>query len=333
MSDSTEDTVRAREEAAGWFARFSHLSVSSETLQEWREWRRDPANVAAYDKVQATWDRARSLAANPKYRDETAGLLQRYPARRARTRRLPRELPWALATASVLALAVGVAMWIGFQQQPNFSTKVGEQRLVVLADGSHVRLNTDSAIRVRYNPEERRVTLLRGEAFFEAAHNAKQPFIVDADGAQVRAIGTKFDVRRESNAVQVTLLEGKVGVADRVGGGATTLIPNQQLTVTSRGISPPRSANAAEASGWTTGRLTFRGVPLQDAIAEVNRYASHRIVLEGPTALAQQPLSGVFDTSDTLAFVSAVSGIYDLQAVTTPEGAVRLSPRAKPSEG
>jgi transmembrane sensor len=114
---------------------------------------------------------------------------------------------------------------------------------------------------------------------------------------------------------------------------AAVLSPNLELTVTPAGITAPRSTDADEVAGWTSGRLTFRGMALQDAIAEVNRYAVHKIELGGDAALAQQPISGVFDAGDTNAFVSAVTLEFDLQSAAAPGGSIRLSPRqASPGE-
>lgn len=180
---------------------------------------------------------------------------------------------------------------------------------------------------MRFRRDERRVVLGRGEAFFEAAHDATRPFVVEADGARVRAIGTKFDVRRDANAVKVTLLEGQVRVVRADHPAVAILNPNQQLTVTDAGLTAPRAADAREAAGWTSGRLTFHGTALEDAIAEVNRYAVHRIALAAPASVARQPLSGVFDTGDTGAFVTAVALEFDLTSTAGPDGAIRLTPR------
>jgi transmembrane sensor len=197
-----------------------------------------------------------------------------------------------------------------------------------------VRLNTDTALRVSLRRDVRRVTLLRGEAFFEAAHDAARPFIVTADHAEVRAIGTKFDVRRDPQAVRVTLLEGRVQVASETAPHPAILTPNQQLTVTRRGVSAPRAADPAEAAGWTTGRLTFHGVPLADAVAEANRYTRRRIVLDVGPEVARRPVSGVFDAGDTAALAAAVSQLFDLQPRAGPDGMIHLAaPAEKASAG
>jgi transmembrane sensor len=127
--------------------------------------------------------------------------------------------------------------------------------------------------------------------------------------------------------VRVTLLEGSVRVAETESLKAAVLAPNQALTVTPAGLTAPQAIDADEATGWASERLTFHGVALQDAIAEVNRYAAHKIELSGPVSLAQQPMSGVFDTGDINQFVSAVKLEFDLQSAAGSGGSIRLSPR------
>ncbi|WP_372784836.1 FecR family protein [Phenylobacterium sp.] len=327
MSNPAADVARVQSEAAGWFARLNQLSITTDELRDWRDWKRDEANAAAYAKVEAAWAAAGALSKRPAIQAETAEILQRRPSQTPAHVTFRRYGLPAAITATVVTLGVAVA-WLNFQPQPSFTTRVGEQRLVVLDDGSRVRLNTDSVLRVRFRKAERRVILARGEAFFEAAHDAARPFIVEADGTRVHAIGTKFDVRRDGDAVRVTLLEGKVKVAQKDTAGSATLIPNQQLTVADGRVSAPHPTDAAEAAAWTSGRLTFRSVALEDAIAEVNRYAAHKVVLDGPPALGRQPITGVFDTGDTKSFADAVGVLLDLSAKSDSDGVLRLTPRA-----
>lgn len=319
---STSAAEQAETEAAAWHARLSRPAVTTDALREFKAWKADPANAAAYRHVEETWARAGALAHDPEIRRLTQATLAARPPR-------PGRRPWPAAglALAVLAVVIGLGGWMLLQASgTRYSTGVGEQRLIVLEDGSRMRLNTDSVVRVRFTRGERRVTLARGEAFFEVAHNPARPFIVAADDAQVRALGTKFDVRREPQAVQVTLLEGRVRV-DHDARPAATLDPDQTLTVSPQGVSRPRTVDAAAAANWTTGRLTFRGLPLAAAVAEVNRYTSHKIVLEGPPALAQQPVSGVFDVGDPQAFAAAAASLLDLAAKPQPDGAIRLTPR------
>jgi len=90
-----------------------------------------------------------------------------------------------------------------------YSTPVGEIASVPMRDGSKVTLNTDSQIRVTLTDSERRVDLKYGEAFFEVSKDPKRPFVVNAGGKRVIAVGTQFSVRRDANDIQVVVTEGR----------------------------------------------------------------------------------------------------------------------------
>src|SRR5690606_31466403 len=154
-----------------------------------------------------------------------------------------------------------------------YVTAVGEQREITLLDGSHVRLDTDTRMRVRFNEGTRRILLDRGQALFEVAHRAQQPFVVQAGDTEVTALGTRFDVRRSADVrgARVTLVEGSVAVTggDGVNRRDWRLQPGEQLNTAARSAKP-RSVDVTVATSWAKGRLVFQNTPLQDAVAEVN---------------------------------------------------------------
>jgi transmembrane sensor len=321
MSDQA-DLTRAEAEASDWFTVLKRTKISIQALDEFWDWKRDPTNADAFKRVERAWKASGRLANDPDIKAAAAEASRRNPLPRATVRW---QAGFPVAAAVVIALAAG-SIWYMQSAATSYATRVGEQRLVALSDGSHVRLNTDSQISVRFRQGERRVVLEKGEAFFDVAHDAGRPFVVAADGIHVRALGTKFDVRRDAAAVQVTLLQGRVQVA-QTGQPMAELTPNQQLTATPQGLSAPRAADAAEASSWTTGRLRFRDVPLRQAVAEVNRYSSRKVVLEGSPSLAAEPVSGEFDVGDTGAFVTALTVSFDLQESGSSPAEIRLVPR------
>lgn len=320
----SERRDRAREEAAAWFARLGRQAVTTDALRRFRDWRSRPANAAAYAEVEATWSKAGDLRHDPELMAATAAALDRRSFR-ARLAGLGPPPPLAWGGTALALLAVAAALTFGpAALAPAYDTGVGEQRLVVLEDGSRVRLNTDSRVRVRFAGDRRRVDLLRGQAFFEVAHDADRPFTVDAGSAEVRALGTRFDVRRLDGTVQVTLVEGAVRVApeDSPAGAAPsawTLAAGQQLTVAPGRPAAPRPTDAAGATSWTTGRIVFRETPLAAAVAEVNRYSPRKVVLDAP-GLAAAPVNGVFDTGDTEAFVAAATSLFGLEARRPAKG-------------
>jgi transmembrane sensor len=235
---------------------------------------------------------------------------------------IPRRLFRLRALAASLALVVaGALTWHVSTPGPHYRTPVGGLASVPMADGSKVTLNTDSAIRLAVTERERRVQLERGEAFFEVAKDPTRPFVVSVGSKRVIAVGTKFSVRRTGNDVRVFVTEGKVrfeddslGPASRDTVGSADPLPDASSD--SGSAKPnriaPNDSNAmlltagtitrAGDSGvivqdrplpevedylsWRSGYLTFRDIPLADAVVEFNRYNERQIFIQDPTVAA-----------------------------------------------
>lgn len=339
MSLSSPLADRAKEEAAAWFARLNTRSISAAALEEFRIWRQTPGNREAYAAIEALWRKGGTLKGDP---DMDAAVSAAF----ARTRRAN---PWQRILAALrsrpltsfgAAVVAAVAVFAGVQiidARSVYSTGVGEQRLVRLEDGSRVRLDTQTRLKAHFSSGVRRVELDRGQAFFEVAHDAGRPFIVDAGQTDVRAIGTRFDVRRDDGRVRVTLVEGAVEVRaaepsnDAAPDRSWTLKPGEQLTTGSQ-PAVKTAVDVAAATSWTTGRITFHAVPLTAAIAEVNRYSKQKIELDAADVGAI-PVTGVFDSGDTDAFVAAVSDLHGLRAIRQADGAIHLTAQPEPTPG
>jgi transmembrane sensor len=324
MSDQGLQSSPVDREAAAWFARLKSRHVSNATLRAFWAWRDTAAHATAYERVEAAWATAGDLAKDPEIAAATRAAYAPPPLRVAKVTWSPISPPRLGLLAPAVAVSVLGLTWFTLTRPPTYATKVGEQRTVLLSDGSKVRLNTDSRIRVRFRTGERDIDLLRGEAFFEAAHDATRPFVVQAADARVRALGTRFDVRRDPDGVWVALVEGKVHVTQDRRPAAAVLAPNPQRKVSATGISPPHATDAADATSWTAGRLIFHDVALRDAVAQVNRYAVRKIELD--PALGQDALSGSFNTGDTEAFVLAVKAMFGLRTVAGDGDTIRLAP-------
>lgn len=322
MSPAQTDGDKAAREAADWFARLNSLSITSRALEDFQRWRQSPANDAAYERMEALWEVGGRLKGDPDTRRDVAAAL----ARGARRRRFGfLWTPRARTAYGVAALAAGalLAVTLVLGQGDTYSTGVGEQRLVSLQDGSRIRLDTDTRLVVTFNDVGRQVRLVQGQAFFDVAHDATRPFVVKADQTAVRALGTRFDVRRVDEDVKVTLVQGAVEVTEARSDKAWRLQPGQSIS-TEAPVPAPRPVDVAAATSWTSGRLTFRSMPLHQAVAEVNRYSREKVVVDA-ARLQTVTVSGVFDVGDTEAFVVAVCDLFELR----PErgrGEIRLTP-------
>ncbi|WGM45847.1 hypothetical protein KOAAANKH_00711 [Brevundimonas sp. NIBR10] len=318
MSDQQRRVAKADAEAASWHTRLANRSVSTDMITEFYAWRQNPLNDEAYAKVQTMWSRAKVLEGQPDIQTAIADAL-------ARKKTPDRRAVWigALVASTGIALAIGGTYW--FQGRSAYATDVGEERLVQLDDGSTVRLDTGSSIKVAFSGGQRRIELEGGRALFTVAHDTSRPFIVLAGATQVRAVGTVFDVRRAEAGVTVSMVSGLVEVSgpDLPAGPPKRLAAGQRALVSPQGLQT-QTINVADATSWADGRLVFRGTPLGQAVDEVNRYLTDKIVL-APGTPRSQPVSGVFHTSDRAAFVSAVCELFQLTAEADPDGSVRLT--------
>lgn len=306
----------ADDQATNWIARLGTRTIALATIQEFAKWREDPANAEAYRRAEQLWSRTGELADDP---DIQAALAQ---AQHRRPRRFSAKQIAAagLTTALAASLVVGAFFW---QIRDSYATEVGEQRSLQLADGSRVRLDTASKIRVRFTEGERRIELAEGQAFFEVAHNPARPFVVMTTNASVTAVGTVFEVRRVGPETRVVLVSGAVDVAQASTPRAPQrLLPNQQTAIRS-GKAKISTVDADTATSWIDGELTFTDTPLAEAVGEVNRYLTAPIILDAPAA-ANTPINGVFRSGDRTAFVSAAAHLFNLKAIREADGKVRL---------
>lgn len=313
--------ARAAREAAEWLARLNSRAVTTEDLNAFYEWRRDPDNAAAYAAGETLWHEARGLGDDRDIAEAVRAALER--PRLARGRRLGRRT--VLAGGALAAFAGGGAWWL-LGRGTDYRTAIGEQLLIALDDGSRMRLNTDSAASVHFTAGERAVALTRGQALFEVAPDPQRPFRVTSPQFVVAALGTQFEVSAiDGRPGRVLLLEGRVAVEPGSGAWRRTLGGRGDTLTMSSGSPPVVGREDVElATSWTTGRLTFRSMPLGAAIAEVNRYSRTQIELQAPGHQAVQ-VDGVFETGDPDAFIAAVTALYPLRAHRLDAGRILLT--------
>ena len=238
--------------------------------------------------------------------------------------------PWPL-TSIAASLTIVIAYLWGMHTVGGpitFSTNIGGFQRIVLKDRSVIELNTDSEVRVALTPHLRRVELIRGEAFFEVAHDAVRPFIVSAGRTAVRAVGTKFDVRRLGNSVEVTVDEGKVSVGepsllesqgDLLAISIPLLTAGQSALASGDGVQlkqiPKREM--ARKLAWQNQMLEFDSDTLADVAAQFNRYNRRQLVIADPR-LAALRIGGYFRPTNLDAFIHVLQSDFGISV--NPDG-------------
>ena len=232
----------------------------------------------------------------------------------------------ALALAATLVLLVGVS-WFAWLRPQRFETGFGEQRSVLLADGSRVTLNTASKIEVELRKDHRVIRLLAGEALFDVAHDAARPFDVYTGDSILRAVGTRFDVDMRADRTTVTIVEGIVsltqGLPEALPHGNTPLLEARDRVVIGHAGPGARQhgVHLDAVTSWTQRKLIFERRPLGEVVEEFNRYNRARIVIESERLRAQE-ITGVFQTNDPDSFLSFLSGIPGVRVRDEPAGHV-----------
>jgi transmembrane sensor len=313
--------------AATWFARLQGDAVLVEERRAFERWlAADPRNAEAWDRCRRVWSDLSLLESDPALdalRADALGAGVDAP------RRLNRRGLLAVAAGVVAVVGTGAilgrdlltkagSLGGGASAEPTFTTAVGELATFHLADGSVVTLSTDSAVKVNPWDRERRLTLVRGQAFFKVAKDAARPFVVAVGDKLVTAVGTAFDVRMDSGRLSVTLVEGRVRIAGPSPRGDRMV----EMSAGSRFVAADAadwniaSVDTAKESSWLQGRLVFDGEPLSAVVAEMNRFSVRKLRVSD-AKVAATPVSGVFKTGQVDAFVAALRsyGLADVGQV------------------
>jgi transmembrane sensor len=220
-----------------------------------------------------------------------------------------RRAMWvASGLAAALLLTVGVS-WLALSPPQQFQTRVGEQRSVMLADGSRITLNTASRVEVRLGTDRRNIELLEGEALFDVAPDSKRPFEVRVGNVLVRAVGTEFNIDRRASRTVVTVIEGHVSVAP-TGARAKELrelAMGDRVVIGGEGVGQiEKGIDLTEATAWTHHELVFRRRALGEIAEEFNRYNVARLQIRSPT-LQRREVTGIFRTDDLGSFVAILA--------------------------
>lgn len=285
---STSGDQERREAAIDWLSRVRTGAMTRADRDAFDIWlSADEANRAAFEKAFSLWRDLKGLS---------------IPAAAAASRR-PR---WPLAAASLAAILLLAYFGndLAILWRADFSTGVGELKTVTLEDGSRIELNADTAIAEHYSGDRRRLTLLKGEAWFAVASDPVRPFVVEAAGGTTTALGTSFDIAMSAGRAQVSVTEHKVAVA---AAGRTAVVEEGQQV--SYGSDLPalaaHPADVEDEAAWRRGYLIFHDKPLADVVAAVNRHFHGRILIMTPS-IRDRKINGLFRTSEPLESIRAI---------------------------
>lgn len=328
MTDSLDPASLSdpRDAAAYWFGRVRSERMDEAERQRFEAWRRaDPSHDLEYRRACGIWngfalvdaDRLRALATEP---------APTSPARRA-TRR---PLLAGLGLACAVAAAVGVT-WPQWRGGPAgftaaYATQAGQREQATLPDASILDLNTATRLTVHLYDDRRVIVLDAGEATFSVTPDPGRPFYVEAGPAVVRVTGTRFNVRRTGDAVDVAVESGAVEVrAGHWWNRSQVLLGGGQgaRALADGELSPPRAVDVSSLLAWHAGRLVLRDQALADAVSELNRHGGKAIRIANAD-LGRLRISGVFSVDKPQAFLELLPAIAPVRVRVDADGGATI---------
>lgn len=299
----------ANRQAGEWLARLHADDRGAEDEAAFRAWlRADPSHQDAFERASMVWDAVPGLSTT----DFTPAPT---PAPVARVSRR-----MVLAGGGAAVVAAGLTLGWREAYAGVYRTGIGEQRRLVLEDGSRVTLDTDTQIRFRLRNDVRMLRLEVGRVDLDIAADPR-PFVIDLGARRAMARGGRLDLRRAGDAMALTAIQGSARVD--TAGAALTLAPGNRIAMAAGRADRVDQPELDDLVAWQSGRLAFRDETLATAAAEMNRYSTHALVIADPHAAALR-LSGVYRVGDSEAFARSLALLLPVRVASDGE-TIRIS--------
>ncbi len=226
----------------------------------------------------------------------------------------------ATATGALAACAIAVItvpqFWLS-QGRYAVTTRPGEQRHIVLRDGTRITLNGSSILTLDHN-DVRTAQLDRGEALFSVRHDPKAPFAVIVGSNRIEDVGTVFNVLRRGKGVSVEVAQGAVvynpaqqAIALRVG---QTLSDSGETSPVEVGTRAPD-----EIGTWSRGRLTYHETSLAAVADDLARNIGEPVTVD--PAIASRQFTGVIQVErNRKTLFARLAAVLGLDARRTVKG-------------
>lgn len=308
-----EDSDSIDAQAASWFAR-NRNSAERADRKAFAAWYADPAHARAYVEFEQLW--------------ADLAQLQQLNKPVVLPKRKPPVLRPTLAMAAAvlcatLATQIGAPRALYHSQVAAHATGM---RTLNLPDGSTLNVNANTRVRVDFTAHQRIVHLDKGQVYIEVAADKERPLYVQAGEANVRVVGTGFDVRRSQQQLVVSVAHGQVAFAPDAKSPVALLGAQQRATYSyAKGTLQEQTLTAEEVADWRSGHLSFRNRDLASLIDELSLYRP-QAPLQVNHAVAQLKVSGSLDVNDPDALLNALPALLPVKTVASADGIVRIEP-------
>ncbi|OZO00954.1 histidine kinase [Pseudomonas sp. IB20] len=294
MSDTHS---QIEEQAAEWMLRLHEGDLSEAQRMAFECWKQQgPHYAAAAERMEAVISRMQALRG------------KKSPARAAlnaafthQTSRRSKHNLRALVLACSLAIPAAALLTSPYPQQwmADVRNGPGQWQTLQLADGSTLTLNGTSAANLHFDQQQRRIELLQGEILVDVAHDSARPFIVQTPQGTLRALGTRFVVKREGDVTVLSMLQSRVAAHSansqqtvEVDAGSRALMNSNEVRLSDS--IDPASINEA----WRRHQLVVENRPLPEVLDEIARHRSGHLQFDR-AALQNLRVSAVIALDDS----------------------------------
>ncbi len=332
-----------KNQALQWYVRMRSPDVLDEERQNHSNWlSQDAAHQEVYAAIEKEWQELDNL-------ESWAIAEMRQLEERIVSSKRNRNILFGLAGMAATALAATVLFvmlpMVNQVETHKYETMKGEQRKIVMEDGSRIHLNSASSISVRFTADAREINLLQGEGLFDVAHVRGRPFVVQVQGSKIVAVGTRFNVCYRKGEIAVTVLEGRVAIVtadmpiEAIKEGATLdlnktgvlLEPDRQALMTVQGeVTNVKVVDAEKLTAWNRGLLILDGMPLREVAEELTRYIIGNIRVA--SNVPDYPVTGVIKIRDQETMLQLLSEVVPIVPIRQSSKVTVLYSSAKETE-
>ncbi|WP_333837436.1 FecR family protein [Novosphingobium sp.] len=319
-----DDLDPLMKEALQWLVRLTSGSATTADAREFEAWRAQGAAHEEAFREAATFRktvRAMNLSHPAALRAANVTPIRPRPRPVLMNRRAMLAGSGAIAAsaAAVMVANPPLGLWPSFAElTADYRTGQGERRDVKLAGGASIDLNARSALSVINDGHG--ISLVSGEAFVDLPETAR-PFLARAGGEHFASQGGTFNIRTSERETCVTCLSG--AITRESGGGSQDLRPGEQLVASPSGETRVVRVDPERISGWRQGLLVFRNTPLAEAVEDINRYRSARIILTS-NDIGRRQVNGIFHTDQIENAVAQIQQLLHLGVRELPGGIVLM---------
>lgn len=304
------DRLRADREATDWLIRLQEDPDVADLRAQFETWlTQADANARAW----ADTSRASRAIIAAGTGDAAAGAIvvsiDRARVQRTTRRALVQRVFAGGAAAAAACLAIFAGPEILTDLRADHVAPTGAVRTINLADGSVVKLAPGGALAVDFSGSQRRVSLLRGNAYFDVAHDASRPFQIAASGTTTTVLGTAFEVRRAEAGVAVAVRRGRVRVACDTGPAAEILAVGQSVDLACDGEDRRGSIVPSRIAAWVDGQLVVTDRPMREVVDALRPWYRGVILARGQ-GIDSRRVTGVYDLRHPQAALTALAAAH-----------------------